>query len=117
MSTSTIEVPLPRLGEITVSDDSLAAALSDGRTISVPLDWYPRLEHATPQERANWRLIADGEGVHWPDLDEDISVEGLLAGRPSGEGRRSLNRWLEARRRRGPVTLDALMRRGRRKAG
>ncbi|MCY3952881.1 MAG: DUF2442 domain-containing protein [bacterium] len=94
MSTSTIEIPLPRLGEVTVSDDSLAAELSDGRTISVPLDWYPRLVHATAQERDNWHLIGDGEGVHWPDLDEDISVGGLLAGRPSGEGGRSLKRWL-----------------------
>ena len=97
MSTSTIEVPLPRLGEITISGESLAAELSDGRTISVPLDWYPRLVHATPRERDNWHLIGGGEGVRWPDIDEDISVAGLLAGRPSGEGRRSLNRWREAR--------------------
>lgn len=112
MSTSTIEVPLPDLGGITVTDDTLVAELSDGRTVSVPLDWYPRLVHATQAERANWRLMGDGRGVHWPDLDEDISVDGLLTGRPSGEGRTSLRSWLEARRQERRVTLDALTRRG-----
>lgn len=80
-----------------VTDDALMADLSDGRTISVPLAWYPRLAHATPAERLNWRLIGVGQGIHWPDLDEDISIEGLLAGRPSGESQESLKRWLEAR--------------------
>ncbi len=72
--------------------------LVDGRSISVPLEWYPRLLHGTHQERCNWRLIGRGEGIHWPDLDEDISVENVWAGRPSGESQRSLKRWLEARK-------------------
>jgi hypothetical protein len=71
--------------------------LADGRTISVPLVWFPRLAHGTPAERAKWRLIANGEGIHWPDLDEDISVESLLAGRKSGETRESLRRWRQQR--------------------
>jgi Protein of unknown function (DUF2442) len=80
-----------------VTDDTLTVDLSDGRTISVPLAWYPRLVHGTLEERANWRLIGRGEGIHWPQLDEDISVEGLIAGKPSGESQRSLARWIEAR--------------------
>jgi hypothetical protein len=71
--------------------------LSDGRTVSAPLGWYPRLLHGTPKERANYRLIGNGEGVHWPDLDEDISVENILAGKPSGESLKSFQRWLETR--------------------
>ena len=82
---------------VTVTDDALVVELSDGRTVSVPLAWYPRLLHGTAGERRGWRLIGGGEGVHWPDLDEDISVEGLLAGRPSGESQRSLKRWLASR--------------------
>ncbi len=82
---------------ISVSDDALIADLADGRTIAVPLAWFPRVAHGTPEERANWRLIAAGEGIHWPDLDEDISVESLLAGRRSGETQESLRRWLQKR--------------------
>ena len=89
---------MPEAERVEVTDDTLMADLSDGRTISVPLAWYPRLVHAMPAERLNWRLIGVGQGIHWPDLDEDISVEGLLAGRPSGESQESLKRWLEARR-------------------
>ena len=80
-----------------VTDDSLDVELADGRSISVPLAWYPRLLHATAAERAHFRFIGGGEGIHWPDLDEDISVEGIVAGRPSGESQRSLQRWLESR--------------------
>ena len=80
-----------------VTDDSLDVELADGRSISVPLAWYPRLLHATTNERAHFRFIGGGEGIHWPDLDEDISVEGIVAGRPSGESQRSLQRWLESR--------------------
>ena len=87
MSVSTLEVSVPEAETVTVSGDTLTAELSDGRTISVPLDWYPRLTHATPEERGNWRLIGGGEGIHWPDLDEDISVEGLIAGRRGGVAR------------------------------
>ena len=86
---------------VAVSDEALVVELEDGRTLSVPLAWYPRLAHGTPAEREHWRLIGRGEGIHWPDLDEDISVDGLLGGRPSGESQRSFARWLEGRRRRG----------------
>jgi hypothetical protein len=65
--------------------------------VLAPVAWYPRLQHATTQERNNWRLIANGEGIHWPDLDEDISVDGLLRGKPSGESQRSFKAWLLAR--------------------
>ena len=84
--------------DVTATEDTLTVEISDGRTISVPLVWYPRLVHATSQERSNWELQAAGQHIHWPDLDEDLSVEGLLAGRKSGEGRKSLERWLEARK-------------------
>lgn len=97
MSTSTIEPQEARALQVNVTDDALAVDLADGRTVVVPLAWYPRLVHGTRQERNRWRLIGHGVGIHWPDLDEDISVEGLLAGRPSGESQRSLKRWLEAR--------------------
>jgi hypothetical protein len=69
---------------VIVTDDTLAVDLNDGRTISVPLAWYPRLLHGTSEERNNWRFIGDKDGIHWPDLDEDISVENLLSGKPSG---------------------------------
>jgi hypothetical protein len=82
---------------LTVTDDTLAVGLNDGRTISVPLAWYPRLLHGTPEERNNWRFIGEKEGIHWPDLDEDISVENLLTGKASGEGQSSFKRWLEKR--------------------
>jgi hypothetical protein len=84
---------------IFVTEDSLVLDLDDGRTISVPLAWFPRLLHGTVEERNNWRLIGKGEGIHWPGLDEDISVEGILSGRPSGESQRSFKRWLETRAR------------------
>ncbi len=82
----------------TVTDDTLTVDLDDGRTISAPLSWYPRLLRAGPEERKNWRLIGKGEGIHWPDLDEDIGVEGILAGKPSGESQSSLERWLKSRK-------------------
>ena len=83
--------------KVSVNADTLAVELGDGRTISVPLAWFPRLLHGTPEERSNWRFIGGGEGIHWPDLDEDISVENLLAGKPSGESQSSFKRWLEKR--------------------
>ena len=83
---------------LSVQNDSLAVELADGRTISAPLAWFPRLAHATSAERANWRLIGAGSGIHWPDLDEDISIASLLAGRRSGESQESLRRWLPERR-------------------
>lgn len=97
MTFLTIDVSVPEAEGVEVTDDTLTAELADGRSISVPLAWYPRLAHAAPHERRNWRLIGGGEGIHWPDLDEDISVEGLLAGRHSGESQTSLKRWLEVR--------------------
>lgn len=98
MSTSPSEIRSALAQQVTVTEDTLVVDLVDGRTVSVPLPWYPRLAHGTPAERGNWRLIGRGEGVHWPDLDEDISVAGLLAGHPSGETQSSLRKWLESRR-------------------
>jgi len=83
---------------VSINDDALIADLVDGRTITVPLAWFPRLAHATPEERSDWRVIGSGEGICWPALDEDISVESLLAGRPSGETQESLGKWLAGRR-------------------
>jgi hypothetical protein len=97
MSTFQTEIQVAKALQVTVTDDSLTVDLVDGRTLSVPLAWYPRLVHGTPQERDNWRLIGDGEGIHWLDLDEDLSVEGLLLGRPSSESQRSFQRWLDER--------------------
>ncbi|MCD4677298.1 MAG: DUF2442 domain-containing protein, partial [Desulfobacula sp.] len=71
--------------------------LDDGRTVSVPMVWYPRLLNALPQERKNWRLIGKGRGIYWDSIDEDISIEGILAGRPSGESQSSFKKWLESR--------------------
>lgn len=100
MSTSPLQsdVTEARAQSVSVTDDTLVVELVDGRTITVPLAWYPRLAHGSPAERAHWRFIGEGEGIHWPDLDEDISIEGLLAGRRSGETQASLRRWLERRR-------------------
>jgi len=98
MSTLAIEIEIPRAVDVKVTKDTLTVELSDGRTISVPLQWYPRLVYATPEERKNWRLIGNGEGIHWEDLDEDISVEGLIAGRSSGESQESFKKWLEKRK-------------------
>ena len=89
--------PLPAASAVVVTDDTLTVDLSDGRTLSVPLTWYPRLLYGSRAERQHWQLIGQGVGIHWPELDEDISVEGLLAGQPSGESQRSLRRWLESR--------------------
>ncbi len=97
MSISSIEIEIPYAESVTVSDDTLSVDLSDGRTILVPLSWFPRLVHATDGERGNWRLIGKGHGIHWEDIDEDISVEGLLAGRPSGESQGSFKKWLNQR--------------------
>lgn len=97
MNSLAIEIRSAIVQDITVTEDSLIVDLTDGRTVSVPLAWYPRLLHGTPEERNNWRLIGKGEGIHWPDLDEDISVENLVFGKPSGESQSSFKRWLEKR--------------------
>ncbi len=97
MSSSTVEIQAPLATSARVTDDTLSVDLSDGRSISVPVAWYPRLSHATTEERSHWRLIGNGRGIHWPDLDEDISVENLLMGQPSGESQASFKRWLDQR--------------------
>ena len=95
MTSSTIEPP-PAVG-VGVADDALTLRLADGRTVSAPLAWFPRLAHATADELAGWRLTGGGRGVHWPAMDEDISVAAVLAGRGSSESAASLSRWLAGR--------------------
>ncbi len=97
MSSLVIEIQEAYAREVAVSEDSLTVDLVDGRTIIVPLIWYPRLWYGSVAERNNYEIIGDGTFIHWPDLDEDLSVSGLLAGRRSGESRKSLQKWLEAR--------------------
>jgi hypothetical protein len=101
MSSSSAESRPAQATGVVVTDDTLSVDLTDGRTLSVPLAWYPRLSHATPAERENWRVVGQGEGIHWPELDEDISVDGLLAGRPSGESQPSFEKWLRSRKQAG----------------
>lgn len=97
MNTSATDIKHGRAKHVEVTDEALKVDLEDGRTISVPVGWYPRLEHGTPDERQHWRFIGSGEGIHWIDLDEDISVENLLAGHASGESQSSFKKWLESR--------------------
>jgi hypothetical protein len=97
MSISANEIEVPNADNVTITEDTLCVDLTDGRTISVPLAWFPRLLQSSPEERNNWRLIGKGQGIHWEDIDEDISVEGLIAGRPSGESQSSFRKWLEKR--------------------
>jgi len=98
MTTSPTELRPVLAQDVRVTPDVLIVELVDGRTLTVPVAWYPRLAHGTEAERSNWRLIGRGDGIHWPALDEDIAVEDLLAGRRSGETDASLRRWLEARK-------------------
>jgi len=98
MNTLAIEIEIPVAENVSITEDTLSVDLSDGRTILVPITWYPRLLHATPGERKNWRLIGRGHGIHWKDIDEDISIEGLLAGKPSGESQISFKKWLGVRK-------------------
>ncbi len=97
MLTSTIETNVAKAENVTITFDALTVDLSDGRSITVPLAWYPRLVNATKPERDNWRLIRKGYGIHWEDIDEDISIEGLLLGKPSGESQTSFKKWLLGR--------------------
>lgn len=97
MSTSTVETRRATATQVSVTDDTLTLDLADGRTISAPLAWYPRLLHGTVEERSRWRLIGQGQGIHWHDLDEAISVENLLVGMPSAESQHSLKEWLGRR--------------------
>jgi hypothetical protein len=100
MNTLATEIRTALAQNVLVTDDSLIVDLDDGRTISVPLAWFPRLLNGSEEERNNWRIIGRGEGVHWPELDEDISIEGIIFGRPSGESQPSFKRWLESRQKR-----------------
>jgi hypothetical protein len=97
MNISTIETEIPKAEDVKITKDTLSVDLSDGRTIAVPLEWFPRLVHASPSERKNWKFIGKGHGIHWKDLDADISVEGLLNGKSSGESQSSFKKWLDAR--------------------
>jgi len=87
----------PAATDVQVDETTLTVTLRDGRRISVPLTWYPRLKAGTEAERNTWELLGDGYAIAWPELDEHIGVEGLLAGRRSGESQASLDRWLATR--------------------
>jgi hypothetical protein len=100
MTTSTLASSPTAVG-VEVSEEALTVSLSDGRVVQVPLSWYPRLSNALPQHRESWELIGGGHGIHWPELDEDISVENVLLGQPSGEGARSFAKWKAWYRQRG----------------
>lgn len=97
MSISTIDIEVPSAKGVKITLESLFVEMNDGRTISVPLAWYPRLQYATQKERKNWRFIGKGHGIHWDNIDEDISIEGLIAGRPSGESLSSFEKFLKKR--------------------
>ena len=96
MPSATVESS-PRAINVIITDDTLSVDLEDGRTISVPIGWYPRLAHGTSEELANFEISGAGRGIHWPDLDEDLGVEGLLMGKKSAESAGSFERWLNQR--------------------
>jgi Protein of unknown function (DUF2442) len=96
MITLTLETE-PIAHQVSITEEHLIVTLVDGRSLSIPLSWYPRLQHANPQERQNWTLLGDGYAIEWGDLDEHIGIEGLLAGRRSGESQKSFERWLATR--------------------
>lgn len=96
MSSSTVDKQTNAVN-VRIDDELLTVELADGRIVSAPISWYPRLAHGSVEERGRWRLIAGGRGVNWPDLDEDISVENLVTGNPSGESQSSFKKWLEQR--------------------
>ena len=97
MNSLAIEIQEPRAQRVIVDDEALQVDLTDGRTIIAPLMWFPRLWHGTPEEREHFEVIGNGAYIHWEDLDEDLSVMGILAGRPSGESAASLKKWLDRR--------------------
>jgi hypothetical protein len=90
----------PLATKVQVTEDRLIVELADVRSITVPLSWYPRLMNGTEKERQHWQLLGDGYAIEWPDLDEHIGIEGLLAGRLSSESEKSISRWLEERKKR-----------------
>lgn len=95
-----------RIIDVQVTDDTLSVDLEDGRTIAVPIGWYPRLAYATPAERNHWQISGAGYGIHWPDLDEDLGAEGLLLGKRSSESPASFQRWLQRRQSAQPAYAD-----------
>src|SRR5437016_307188 len=97
MSSSVVETREAVATQVEVSEDTVSVELDDGRTIAAPVAWYPRLAHGSAEERASWRLVGGGRGIHWPALDEDISVANLLAGQPSAESQSSFKQWLASR--------------------
>ncbi|MCI5224268.1 MAG: DUF2442 domain-containing protein [Candidatus Electrothrix sp. AR4] len=97
MSSLAYEIQEAHAQKVLVSDDSLQIDLTDGRTIIAPLMWYPRLWHGAPEERNVYQIIGDGAYIHWPELDEDLTVSGILAGHRSGESAKSLKKWLDER--------------------
>lgn len=99
MNSVAVTLALPRVSGVKVTEDTLTVDLDDGRTISVPIGWYPRLAHGTLAERSHFEISGAGYGIHWPELDEDIGVEGLLIGKRSTESPASLGRWLAQRKR------------------
>ena len=97
MSSLAVDNQAPLAIHVKVTKETLSVEIADGRTISVPVAWYPRLSHATADERNSWRLIGGGRGIHWPAIDEDISVANLLAGQASTESQASFKKWLDGR--------------------
>ena len=101
MSSLDVEIQEARAQAIKLTDEDLIVDLVDGRTVIVPLGWFPRLWHGSTRERNHFQLFGDGAYIHWPDLDEDLTIASLLAGRRSGESSRSLKKWLAARKPKG----------------
>jgi len=97
MSSSHVDAGFVEASNVRFTDSSMVVDLTDGRAVSVPLNWFPRLLGGSNSERASWRLIGGGAGIHWPALDEDISIEDLMAGRRSGESKSSLETWTNSR--------------------
>lgn len=107
MTTSSPATEIPVATDVRVTSEALVVQLQDGRVVFVPLDWYPRLADGSPAERRQWELIGPGIGIHWPALDEDISIEALLNGLGSNETASSLHRWRASRRRPAPKLQPA----------
>jgi hypothetical protein len=116
MSISSLATETAAAKNVTVTADALVVELRDGRTVSVPVSWYPRLSEGTPRERRQWLLIGPGIGIHWPALDEDISVEALLLGLPSNESATSLQRWRNGRRRSANKRMEPTRARSKKRA-